>query len=129
MRALASALFCMLLAGCTADAYSAFPAFMRAKAPEGAPPEQPPVVAEIVREQLDSIFLASSSPHDVQVSPAHRDPRALDWTACIRADVTSATGKPMGNQTYLIKIAEGKIIDRRMSDSEDNCSSEHYEPI
>jgi biotin carboxyl carrier protein len=102
---------------------------MRAKAPEEPPPEQPPIVAAIVREQLNSMFLASSSPRNVQVSPAHRDPRAVDSTACVKADVTSATGRPMMGQIYRIKIAQGKIVDRRPSDNEDNCLSETYEPI
>ena len=91
---------CASLGGCTTDAYSSFPAFMRAKANEAAPPEHPPEVAAIVREQLGSIFLANSAPHNVKVSPAHRDPRAQDWIACVKADVTSATGKPLGSQIY-----------------------------
>lgn len=129
MRIFAIALLCAVLGGCAADAYSFVPAFMRAKAPEGAAPEQPPLVAAVVRQQLDSIFLASSSPHNVQVSAAHRDPRALNWVACVRAEVNSATGRPMGSQVYRITIAQGDIVDRRLSDDKDNCSSEHYEPI
>jgi hypothetical protein len=88
---------CASLGGCTTDAYSSFPAFMRAKAHEAAPPEHPPEVAAIVREQLGSIFLANSAPHNVKVSPAHRDPRAQDWIACVKADVTNATGKALGS--------------------------------
>ena len=128
MRVLSIAWLCAVLTGCTTDAHSVFPAFMRARAPE-LPPEQPPAVGAIVREQLDSIFVTGSSPHNVQVSPPHRDPRVLEWTACVKAEVTSANGRPMGSQTYRIEIVGGKVTDRRLSDNEDNCSSESYEPI
>ena len=94
------------------------PAFMRDREPELAIPEKPPVVAEIVRTQLDAVFVTSSSPRNIQVSPAHRDPRALDWIACVKAEVT-----------YRIVIADGKIIDRRRSDKDDNCGSENYQSI
>jgi hypothetical protein len=72
--------------------------FQRSCAPrEDARPEHPPEVAAIVREQLGSFFLANSAPHNVKVSPAHRDPRAQDWIACVKADVTNATGKALGS--------------------------------
>jgi hypothetical protein len=120
---------CPPLGGCAVDANSPFPALLRQKPHETARPEDVPAVAAIVREQLDSIFLANSSPHNVQVSPAHRDPRALDWVACVKADVSSATGGIMESQIYRITIAEGKIVDRRRSDVQDNCLSESYQPI
>ena len=120
---------CAALAGCTgADSEAYVPAFMRDKAPDPAPIDQPPAVAEIVRSQLDFIFQANALPHNVQVSEAHHDPRALDWMACVKANVTGATGKPMGTQTYRIMIADGKIIDRRSDEDSDNCSSENYQP-
>ncbi len=68
-------------------------------------------------------------PHDVRVSPARRDPRGQGWTACVRADLNSAMGKPLGTQTYRITISEGMIIDRRRVEAEDNCVAESYEPI
>jgi hypothetical protein len=128
MPALRIAALWVVLGGCAADPYSALPAFMRAKAPQTPPPEEQPAVAAIVREQLSSLFLESSLPHHIQVSAAHRDPRALDWIACVKAEVNSGTGRPMGSQIYRITIAGGKIIDRRLSDN-DNCSTEHFEPI
>jgi hypothetical protein len=51
------------------------------------------------------------------------------WTACVRAEVDSATGKPLGSQTYRITIGDGAITDRRRVVAEDNCDSETYEPI
>jgi hypothetical protein len=102
---------------------------MRAEQPEAPPAEKSPLVADIVRAELDSIFLTKSSPHNTQVSPAHRDPRALNWIACVKAEVNSAAGKPIGMQTYRIIIVEGKIVDRRRSNDDDNCDSESYQPI
>ena len=36
----------------------------------------------------------------------------LDWTACVKADLTSVNGKPLGAQTYRVTISAGAIIDR-----------------
>jgi hypothetical protein len=47
----------------------------------------------------------------------------------VRADITSATGKPLGLQTYRITISDGEIADRKRAGDEDNCVSEKYEPI
>ena len=130
MRVLAITGLGAVLGSCAVDAYSPFPfpSFMRQKAPEAPPPDEPPAVATIVREQLDSIFVPGSLPHNTQVSPPHRNPRALDWLACVKADVSFANGK-VENRTYLITIDKGKIVDRRLSGGEDNCRSENFEPM
>ena len=101
---------------------------MRQKAPEAPPPDEPPAVATIVREQLDSIFVPGSLPRNPQVSSPHRNPRALDWLACVKADVSFANSK-VENRIYLITIDKDKIVDRRLSGDDVNCSSEHFEPI
>jgi hypothetical protein len=101
---------------------------MRQKAQEAPPPDEPPAVAMVVREQLDSIFAPGSLPHNTQVSPPHCNPRALNWIACLKADIRFANGR-IENRTYLITIDEGKIVDRRLSGDQDNCSSEHFGPI
>jgi hypothetical protein len=62
----------------------------------------------------------------VRVSSPHRDVRGNGWTACVRAELTSATGAPLGPQTYRLSIANGDIADRRRVENEDNCASEHY---
>jgi hypothetical protein len=46
----------------------------------------------------------------------------------VKADVSFANGK-IENRIYLITINEGKIVDRRLSGDEDNCATEHFEPI
>src|SRR5579859_4177040 len=120
----------LALAGCGfADVRSPVPEFMRAKAPEPPPPEPPPDVRRLVHDNLDAVFVANSSPRDVQVSMAHPELRGTGWTACVRAEVNSATGKPIGVQTYHISISDGVITDRRRAEADDNCETESYEPI
>ena len=119
----------LVLAGCgIADSRSPVPEFMRGKASE-PPPEPPPDINRLVREKLDSVFTAASYPHQVRVSPPHHDLGGLDWTACVRAELTSVMGKPLGTETYRITISSGVIIDRRRTEAADTCASESYEPI
>jgi hypothetical protein len=120
----------LALAACGfADSRSPLPGFMRAKEADPPPPEPPPNVKELVRDKLDFVFVAASAPRQVQVSQAHHQPRGQGWTACVRAEVNSATGKPMGVQTYRITISGGMIIDRQRVEEDDNCASETYEPL
>jgi hypothetical protein len=120
----------LLLAGCAiADSRSPVPEFMRGKAVDPPPPEPPPDVRQLVRKNLDSVFVAASSPRQVRVSPPHHEPNGSGWTACVRAELTSATGRPLGAQTYRITISGGVIVDRLRVEAEDNCASESYEPI
>ena len=117
----------LVLAGCgLADSRSPVPEFMRNKAAEPPPPEAPPDVKQMVREKLDSMFTAASNPRHVRVSPPVREDRGAGWTACVRADLTSVMGKPLGAETYRITISGGMIVDRRR---DDDCASETYEPI
>src|SRR5438445_23706 len=103
----------LALTGCgIADSRSPVPEFMRAKAAE-PPPEEAPDVRQLVREKLDSVFVAASHPRLVRVSPPRRELRGSDWTACVRAELTSVMGKPLGLETYRITISDGAIIDRR----------------
>jgi hypothetical protein len=118
------------LAGCgLADIRSPVPEFMRAKAADPPPPESPPDVRRLLREGLDAVFVASSNPQHIHVSPPHHDPRGQGWTACVRAEVNSANGRPMGVQTYRIFINSGAIVDRRRAEGEDTCETESYEPV
>ena len=50
-------------------------------------------------------------------------------SACVKADLTSVTGKPLGTQTYRITISNGAIFDRRQVEAEDTCATESYEPV
>jgi hypothetical protein len=105
------------------------PEFMRAKASDPPPLEQPPDIRRMVRERLDQVFVAQSNPQNVRVSEPRHELRGLGWTACVRAELTSATGKPLGEETYRISINGGVIIDRQRILSEDTCTSETYQPI
>jgi hypothetical protein len=120
----------LLLAGCgLADSRSPVPEFMRNKAVDPPPPEPPPDVKELVRQNLDSVFTAASNPRLVRISPPRRELRGAGWIACVRADLISVIGKPLGTETYRITISSGMIIDRRRAEPEDNCGSESYEPV
>jgi hypothetical protein len=120
----------LVLAACGfADSRSPLPEFMRAKEADPPPPESAPNVKQLVREKLDFVFVAASVPRSVQVSRPHHAARGQGWTACVRAEVNSATGKPMGVQTYRITITGGMIVDRERVEDDDNCASETYEPI
>jgi hypothetical protein len=119
----------LALAGCGfADVRSPVPEFMRAREAEPPPLEPPPDVRRLVHDNLDAVFVANSYPRDVRVSRPHHELRGTGWTACVRAEVNSATGTPIGAQTYRISINGGMIIDRRV-DADDNCETESYEPI
>jgi hypothetical protein len=120
----------LTLAGCGfADVRSPVPEFMRKEEATPAPPEAALDVRQLVHDNLDAVFAANSDPHAVQVSPPHHEARGSGWTACVRAEVLSATGKPIGVQTWRISISAGQIVDRRRVEADDNCETESYAPI
>ena len=120
----------LVLAGCGfADVRSPVPEFMRAKAPEPPPLEAPPDVKRLLSEKLDSVFVATSQPTGVRVSAPRPELRGPGWTACVKAELVSVTGKPLGTQTYRVSIANGVISDRQRVEGDDTCTSESYEPI
>ena len=112
-----------------ADSRSPVPEFMRARASDPPPPEPSPDVRQLVAKDLDSVFAAGSHPRQVQVSAARGEPHGPGWTACVRAELDSAMGRPLGTQTYRITISGGAIIDRRRVEAADSCGSESFEPI
>lgn len=118
------------LAACGfADMRAPLPEFMRAKTPDPAPPEPPPDLKRLMHENMEAVFTAASQPSRVRVSAPRREPSGMNWTACVRADLTSVMGKPLGTQTYRVSISGNVIVDRRRVEEDDNCSSENYEPI
>jgi hypothetical protein len=112
-----------------ADSRAPVPEFMRMKEAEQPPPEPPPDVRKLVREQLDVVFMATSYPREVEVAPPHHEVRGLGWTSCVRAQLTSATGTALGIQTYIVTISGGRVVDRRRAEADDICASESYQPI
>jgi hypothetical protein len=120
----------LVLAGCgLADSRSPVPEFMRNKAGDPPPPEAPPDVKQMLRTNLESVFTAASRPRHLRVSPPRRELRGAGWTACVKAELTSVVGKPLGKETYLLTISGGAIIDRRRAEADDICGSESYEPV
>jgi hypothetical protein len=75
------------------------------------------------------VFVAASNPRGVRVSPPRHAPNGPGWTACVRAELTSVMGRPLGSETYRITIGNGEIVDRRRAESDDGCASESFEPI
>ena len=112
-----------------ADTRSPVPEFMRAKAPEPAQPEAPPDVKRMLSEKLDSVFTSASHPEHVRVSEPRHNLRGPGWTVCVKAELISVIGKPLGTQTYRIPIADGVILDRRQVEAEDTCMFESYESV
>jgi hypothetical protein len=117
------------LAGCSADPHGPLPKMMSAKEAEPPRLDPQPDVKQLLRDKLDSVFTAASRPRHVRVSPPRRQPNGSGWTACVKAEVTSVIGKPLGTQTYLATISGGLILDRRRVEPDDNCASETYEGI
>lgn len=112
-----------------ADVRAPLPEFMRAKAPDPVGPEPPPDVKQLMRENLEQVFTSASQPAQVRVSTPRREPMGQSWSACVRADLNSVMGKPLGTQTYRVTISANAITDRRRVEDDDNCASEGYEPI
>jgi hypothetical protein len=120
----------LALGGCGfGDVRSPLPEFLRAKAPEPPPLEPAPDIKRMLREKLDSVFTAAAQPSNVLVSEPRPNLRGPGWTACVKAEVVSVTGKPLGTQTYRVEISGGVIADRRQIEPEDTCATESYEPI
>ena len=122
----------LMLAACgLADSRSPLPLpdYMRAKPAEAPALEPPPDARQMVREKLDQVFTAQSNAQHVQVSEARHELRGRGWIACVKAELTSATGKLLGEETYVISINSGVIIDRRRALPEDACDTQTYQPI
>ena len=120
----------LTLGGCGfGDVRSPLPEFLRAKAPEPPAPEPVPDIKRMLKEKIDSVFTAASQPTQVRVSEPRPNLRGPGWTACVKAEVVSVTGKPLGTQTYRVEISGGVIADRQKVEPEDSCATENYEPI
>ena len=120
----------LTLAGCGfADIRAPVPEFMRAKAPDPPALGTPPDVKRMLREKLESVFVAASQPTNVRVSEPRPNLRGPGWSACVKAEVVSVTGKPLGTQSYRIEISDGVIADRQKVEAEDACTTESYEPV
>src|SRR5688572_5036993 len=103
----------LMLAGCGfADVRSLVPEFMRAKVSESVVSVSLFDVKRIVCDRFETIFIVASQPVRVRVSMPLCEPVGAGWTACVRAEISSVTGKPL-TQTYRLTIASDMIVDRR----------------
>ena len=120
----------LMLAGCGfADVRAPVPEFLRAKASEPPALEPAPDIKRMLKEKLDAVFTAASQPTNVQVSAPRPNLRGPGWSACVKAEVVSVTGTPLGTQTYRVEISGGLIADRQKVEPEDTCNAESYEAI
>ena len=119
------------LAGCgAADPHAKLPDFMLAPAPEPRQPDPQPDVKQLVRDKLDVNATAAIAPAAISASPRRAAlPAAAGWTVCVKAELTSVAGKPLGTQTYLATISGGVILDRRRVEADDGCAAEAYEGL
>jgi hypothetical protein len=73
--------------------------------------ETPPDVLAILRGNINDVFLSTSAPTKIQYTlPV---PVKHGWETCVKASVMGATGKPLGERTYLVNIDHNQIGDRR----------------
>ena len=118
----------MLLAGCTIGSLSSlFPGPTAAAPPRPQDPE--PDIVPFVRTHLDTIFSSFAQPKNVSVAPPRREVNSYGWTTCVRANVSSVVGSPIGERIYFIIIENGMILDRRLARPEDGCEREAYRPL
>jgi hypothetical protein len=103
---------------------SYLPDFLKQASPAAAV-EAPPDVPAILRGNIKALFVSTSAPTNIQYSlPV---PAKHGWETCVKASVTGATGKPLGERTYLVNIDHNQIGDRR--DASDRCANETYRPL
>ena len=63
----------------------------------------------------DILFDTSANPKNVTISGIRRFDTTLgsDFGVCLRATVTSRSGKDTGTATYVVTVARNRISDRR----------------
>ena len=104
---------------------SYLPDFLKQASPN-AEVEVPPEAASILRGNVNAIFVSTSAPTNIQYSLPIRAKHG-GWQTCVKASFTGATGKPLGERTYLVDINGNQIGDRR--DGVDQCTKETYHPL
>jgi hypothetical protein len=119
----------LTLGACAVDSQMSYvsylPDFLK-QASAAAKVEVPPDVPAILRSNINAVFVSTSAPTNIQYTlpvPAKHG----GWETCVKASVTGATGKPLGERTYLVNIDDNQIGDRR--DGADRCAKETYQPL
>ena len=129
MASLAAFGIMIVLAGCgrVDSGATYFPEMIRERAPKPAAPDPAPDVRALLQTNLAAVFVATSSPTNISFSPPK--PSFAEWTTCVRANVNGATGRTVGQQTFLVNIAHGQVSRRERVGDNHWCATEHYEPL
>src|SRR6476646_4149078 len=102
----------LALTGCgLADVRSPVPEFMRAKAADPAPPEPPPDIKGMLRDNVESVFTAASRAGRRRVERLRQ--------GGIEFGDGQAAGHPDLSDNH-----QRRIVDRRRAGEEDTCASE-----
>src|SRR5262249_61773782 len=102
-----------------ADMRAPLPEFMRAKTPDPAPPEPPPDIKRLLRENMEAVFTSAAQPAHVRVSMPRHEPAGTNWTAFVKAGLKSVTGKPLGTRTDRPTVSRHNIVDPTPLDGDD----------
>ena len=118
----------LTLGACAVDSHMSYVSYLPDSLKQASPAvavEAPPDVLAILRDHINDVFVSTSAPTNIQYTlPALAK---HGWEICVKASVTGATGKPLGEQTYLVNIDHNQIGDRR--DASDRCANETYQPL
>ena len=99
------------LGACAVDpnvSYGSYlPDFLKQTAAAAPVQASPPDVAAVLRANISVMFVSTATPTNIRYSPAVA--ANLDgWQTCVRANLTGATGKPLGERPFwIIKLAIG----------------------
>ena len=118
----------LTLGACAVDSQMRYVSYLPDSLKQASPAvavEAPPDVLAILRGNINDVFLSTSAPTNIQYTVPVRAKHG--WETCIKANVMGATGKPLGEQTYLVNIDHNQIGDRR--DASDRCANETYQPL
>jgi hypothetical protein len=119
----------LTLGACAVDSQmryvSYLPEFLKQASP-AAKVEVPPDVPAILRSNINAVFVSTSEPTNIQYTLPIPTKHG-GWETCVKASVTGATGKPLGERSYLVEIDDNQIGDRW--DGADGCAKETYQPL
>ena len=118
----------LTLGACAVDSQMRYVSYLPDSLKQASPAvavEAPPDVLAILRGNVNAVFASTSAPTNIQYTlPV---PAKHGWETCVKANVMGATGKPLGERSYLVNIDDNQIGDRR--DGADRCAKETYQPL
>ena len=117
------------LGGCAVDSHMGYVSYLPDSLKQASPAvavEAPPDVQAILRGNINAVFVSTSEPTNIQYTLPIPTKHG-GWETCVKASVTGATGKPLGERSYLVEIDDNQIGDRW--DGADGCAKETYQPL